>query len=101
MNTPESTFSKTEEKIIKIITKTISLNNIKISNFSRLNSDIGLGSLDTYEVFMNLETDFGIEIPSFISTDISISNLASYIDTAVQRQAIKENMRAKTHGIKK
>ena len=83
----KNTFSATEKHIVQIITKTISLEGIEVGEFSRLVDDLHLNSLDTYEVFMNLETDFGVEIPAFMSKNVSIKNLADYIESTLKRHS--------------
>ncbi len=81
----KNNFSQTEKHIIRIITKTSSLEGMEVGEFSRLVDDLHLNSLDTYEIFMNLETDFGIDIPKFMSKNVSIKNLADYIDATLKR----------------
>ena len=80
------------EQVKRIISKTISLNGLEVTENSALTADLHLSSLDIFEVFINLETEFGIEIPFFMSKNVSIKELADYIEATIKRRDIKNNL---------
>lgn len=80
------------EQIKKIISKTISLNDLEVTENSALSADLYLNSLDIFEIFVNLETEFGIEIPFFMSKNVTIKELADYIEAAIKRRDIKNKL---------
>lgn len=79
-------------KIIKVISKTISFNGLEASENSTLAEDLHLSSLDICEIFVNLETEFGIEIPFFTSKNISIKYLSDYIQATIKMRDIVNNL---------
>lgn len=54
--------SELESKLIKIISTKVNIDTASISIASRFQEDLGLDSLDTVELLMELEEEFGINI---------------------------------------
>lgn len=52
-----------EERVKKIIAEQLGVNEPEVTNESSFVDDLGADSLDTVELVMALEEDFGIEIP--------------------------------------
>ena len=74
------------EQVKRIISKTISLNELDVTENSALTADLHIGSLDFYEILLNLETEYGIEIPFFMSKNVTIKELADYIEATIKRR---------------
>ena len=68
----------TFEKIAKILAKHLECDISDIKTNSKF-SDFGLDSLDTVEVLMNMEEEFGIEF-DISETDQTLDDLVKYID---------------------
>ncbi len=52
-----------EQKVKKVVAEQLSINEADIKNDSAFIADLGADSLDTVELVMALEDNFGIEIP--------------------------------------
>ncbi|CAG8523395.1 1735_t:CDS:2 [Funneliformis mosseae] len=69
-----------EARIIDILKGFDKVDPTKVSSESRFTDDLGLDSLDTVEVVMNIEEDFSIEIPDKEADEIrSIKDAVDYI----------------------
>ncbi len=55
--------SSIEERVKKIVVDQLSVNESEVSNESSFVDDLGADSLDTVELVMALEEEFGTEIP--------------------------------------
>jgi acyl carrier protein len=55
--------SSIEERVKKIVVEQLSVNESEVSNESSFVDDLGADSLDTVELVMALEEEFGTEIP--------------------------------------
>ncbi|RHZ75611.1 hypothetical protein Glove_212g41 [Diversispora epigaea] len=74
------TRSNIEARIIDIIKSFDKVDPKKVSPHSKFADDLGLDSLDTVEVVMNIEEDFSIEIPDKEADEIrSIKDAVDYI----------------------
>ncbi|CAG8499069.1 6242_t:CDS:2 [Diversispora eburnea] len=74
------TRSNIEERIIDIIKSFDKVDPKKVSPHSKFADDLGLDSLDTVEVVMNIEEDFSIEIPDKEADEIrSVKDAVDYI----------------------
>lgn len=51
------------EKITKVVSAQLSISEDEISDSSSFTTDLGADSLDTVELVMALEDEFGVEIP--------------------------------------
>ncbi|MCL2294867.1 MAG: phosphopantetheine-binding protein [Spirochaetes bacterium] len=72
--------SATVEKIVKVLVEYRDFDAATVTRDTTF-GDLGLDSLDTVDLVMKLEEEFGMEIP--MTTDIkTIGNLADFIDGA-------------------
>ncbi len=69
-----------EEKVIKIVADQLNVEASEISSDSSFVDDLGADSLDTVELVMAFEEEFGIEIPDDDAEKIqSVQNAIDYI----------------------
>ena len=75
MSNPE-----TEDKVKKIIEEKLSVNADQITNDARFAEDLKADSLDTVELVMALEDEFGLDIPDEDAEKIkTVQNAIDYI----------------------
>jgi acyl carrier protein len=55
--------SNNEQRVRKIVAEQLGVNESEIKNESSFVNDLGADSLDTVELVMALEEEFGVEIP--------------------------------------
>ena len=71
----------TEEKVKKIVTEHLGIEENKISLDSKFIDDLGADSLDTVELVMAFEEQFDIEIPDDAAeTILTVQNAVDFID---------------------
>ena len=71
----------TEEKVKKIVMDHLGIEESKISMDSKFIDDLGADSLDTVELVMAFEEQFGIEIPDDAAeTILTVQNAVDFID---------------------
>ena len=71
----------TEEKVKKIVKEHLGIEESKISLDSKFIDDLGADSLDTVELVMAFEEQFGIEIPDDAAeTILTVQNAVDFID---------------------
>ena len=74
--------STTEEKVKKIVMDHLGIDESKILPDSRFIDDLGADSLDTVELVMAFEEQFGIEIPDDAAETIStVQNAIDFINS--------------------
>jgi acyl carrier protein len=74
-----------EEKVKDIIAEQLGVKKEEIKAESSFVDDLGADSLDTVEVVMALEEEFGIEIPDEDAEKITtVGEVVKYIDEKVQ-----------------
>ncbi|MCC8418144.1 MAG: acyl carrier protein [Rickettsia endosymbiont of Glossina mortisans submortisans] len=75
-----STTDKVEEKVIEIISNNQGKKVEEISMESRFAEDLGVDSLSTVEIMMEIEKEFGIDVPDEEATKIKkVSDVINYI----------------------
>ena len=71
----------TEEKVKRIVMDHLGIEESKISLDSKFIDDLGADSLDTVELVMAFEEQFGIEIPDDAAeTILTVQNAVDFID---------------------
>lgn len=71
----------TEEKIKKIIVEQLGVNEDQVTPEAKFIEDLGADSLDTVELVMALEEEFGNEIPDEEAEKLqSVGDVIKYID---------------------
>ena len=71
----------TEEKVKKIVMDHLGVDESKITTDSKFIDDLGADSLDTVELVMAFEEQFGIEIPDDAAeTILTVQNAVDFID---------------------
>lgn len=76
------TIEEIEERVKKIIAEQLGVNENEITNESSFIDDLGADSIDTVELVMALETEFGTEIPDEDAEKITtVQQAVDYIQT--------------------
>tara|TARA_Y100000996_G_scaffold385457_1_gene342837 strand:- start:310 stop:546 length:237 start_codon:yes stop_codon:yes gene_type:complete len=71
----------TLSKVVEIVTDKLGVEKSKITKDAKFIDDLGADSLDTVELIMEFEDEFGIEIPDEdAETILSVSQAVEYID---------------------
>ena len=71
----------TLDKVIKIVVDKLGVEEKKITANAKFIDDLGANSLDTVELIMEFEDEFGIEIPDEDAEKIlSVNQAVEYID---------------------
>jgi acyl carrier protein len=70
-----------EEKVKQIIVEELGVDEAEVTSNARFIDDLGADSLDTVELVMRFEEDFGIEIPDEDAEKIlSVREAVTYIE---------------------
>ena len=76
------TMSNVEEKVKKIIEEKLSVNADQITSEAKFAEDLKADSLDTVELVMALEDEFGLDIPDEEADKIkTVQDAVDYINT--------------------
>ena len=71
-----------EQRVKKIVAEQLGVNEAEIKNESSFVDDLGADSLDTVELVMAFEEEFGIEIPDEDAEKITrVKEAVEYIDS--------------------
>ena len=71
----------TEEKIKKIIVEQLGVNEDQVTPEAKFIEDLGADSLDTVELVMAFEEEFGIEVPDEEAEKLtSVADVISYVE---------------------
>ena len=72
-----------EQQVKKVVAEQLSINEADIKNESAFISDLGADSLDTVELIMEFEKEFGVNIPDDQAEKIStVGDAIAYIENA-------------------
>ncbi|MCY6958154.1 acyl carrier protein [Clostridium brassicae] len=72
----------TFERVRKVVAEHLSMNESEILLGSNFSDDLGIDSLDIFEIVMELEEEFGMEIPTEDLEDMKkIEDLVAYINS--------------------
>lgn len=73
------------EKVKEIIETQLNLEDVEITKESRFKEDLGVDSLDLFELVMAFEEEFGVEIPS---EDLEQINTVGAVIEYLQKKGI-------------
>ena len=77
----------TKEKLTKIIVEQLGVKESEIKPESKFTEDLGADSLDTVELVMALEEEFGIEIPDGDAEKAkTVGDVTSYINNKLKTE---------------
>lgn len=75
----------TQEKIVKVVVDQLGVKEEDVKSDARFVEDLGADSLDTVELVMALEEEFGIEIPDDDAEKAkTVGDVVSYIDKKIK-----------------
>jgi acyl carrier protein len=81
-----------EQRVRKIVAEQLGVNEADIKNESSFVDDLGADSLDTVELIMSLEEEFGIEIPDEAAEKIlTVGDAVSFIEAHLGDKAPKQD----------
>ncbi|MEG1256293.1 acyl carrier protein [Clostridium sp.] len=73
------------ERVKQVIAKQLSLEVEELSVTASFTDDLGIDSLEIFEIVMSLEEEFDIEIPNEDIENIkTVQDISNYIETKVQ-----------------
>ncbi len=73
--------SNIEQRVKKIVAEQLGVNEAEVKNESSFVNDLGADSLDTVELVMALEEEFGVEIPDEDAEKItSVQQAIDYVN---------------------
>ncbi len=76
--------SNVAEKVTEIIVEQLGVDASEVNNDAHFINDLGADSLDTVELIMEFEKEFGIEIPDEDAEKIqTVGEAISYVDKAL------------------
>ena len=76
--------SQVEEKVIAIIVDKLGVEPSEVTRDASFTNDLGADSLDTVELIMEFETEFGVQIPDDQAEQIStVGDAIDHIEAAV------------------
>ena len=74
--------SNTEEQVKKIVAEHLGIDESKVTPESKFIDDLGADSLDTVELVMAFEEEFGVDIPDDAAeTILTVQNAMDYISS--------------------
>ncbi len=77
----------TQEKVVKVVVDQLGVKEEEVKTDARFLEDLGADSLDTVELVMALEEEFGIEIPDEDAEKAkTVGDVISYIDTKLKQE---------------
>lgn len=86
MSTPAAL--STLERVKAVVAKNLDVSEEKVVEDAKFSEDLGADSLDTVELVMALEEEFGCEIPDTDAEKIkTVADAARYIDVQIAKGA--------------
>ncbi len=77
----------TQEKVVKVVVDQLSVKDQEVKPEARFIEDLGADSLDTVELVMALEEEFGIEIPDEDAEKAkTVGDVMTYIDKKLKNE---------------
>jgi len=77
----------TQEKVVKVVVDQLSVKDQEVKPEARFIEDLGADSLDTVELVMALEEEFGIEIPDEDAEKAkTVGDVIAYIDKKLKNK---------------
>ena len=77
----------TQERVINVVVEQLGVKGEEAKPEARFIEDLGADSLDTVELIMSLEEEFGIEIPDEDAEKAkTINDVVKYIDTKLKEE---------------
>ena len=74
--------SSCSERVIEIVAEQLGVDKAKVTATTHFVDDLGADSLDTVELVMELEEEFGIEIPDDMSENIqTVGQATEFIES--------------------
>lgn len=68
------------EKLKKVIVENLDLDESKVTMEATFRGDLGLDSLDTYELMYSLESETGVKVPDEVAaTFVKVEDVYNYI----------------------
>lgn len=84
--------SEIADKVKSIIAEKLGVELSRVTPAASFTNDLGADSLDTVELIMSFENEFGISIPDEKAENIStVANAIDYIENALKEMEEKEN----------
>lgn len=75
--------SEIENKVVEIITEKLGVDKAEVKAEASFTNDLGADSLDTVELIMELEKEFGVTIPDSDAEKIqTVGDAIAYIENA-------------------
>jgi len=75
----------TLEKVVKVVSEQLGVRDEEVKPEAKFVEDLGADSLDTVELIMALEEEFGIEIPDEDAEKaLTVGDVVSYIDAKLK-----------------
>jgi len=75
----------TLEKVVKVVSEQLGVREEEVKPEAKFVEDLGADSLDTVELIMALEEEFGIEIPDEDAEKaLTVGDVITYIDTKLK-----------------
>lgn len=78
--------SQIAERVIQIVVDKLGVEQSEVTNEASFANDLGADSLDTVELIMEFEKEFGIQIPEEQAEKIAtVGDVISYLEKTVQQ----------------
>lgn len=76
----------TAYRIISIIADKSGIDETKITRNSKFNEDLGADSLDTVEIMIEIEQEFGLQIPDKLAEELkTVGDAIDYVEKQINK----------------